>query len=61
MNLEFKNLDKQSLSIETDFNKNDWFEVELPVGLTLVPFEGNPNNIVKVPISFKPKKEAKYQ
>lgn len=57
--LEFTNFDKKPLSIECELAKNDFLEVQLPFGQSLLPFDDNKENKLKVPIIFKPKLEQK--
>jgi len=59
MYLEFTNFDKKPLSIECELAKNDFLEVQLPFGQSLLPFDDNKENKLKVPVIFKPKSEQK--
>jgi hydrocephalus-inducing protein len=57
--LEFTNFDKKPLSIECEMAKNDFLEVQLPFGQSLLPFDDNKENKLRVPVIFKPKSEQK--
>lgn len=60
MYIECCNLDKKTLTIESDFTKNEFLELKMPFGLTVLPFEDKKENIVKLPITFKPVIEGKF-
>jgi hydrocephalus-inducing protein len=58
--IECINLDKKTLSIESDFTKNEFIELKMPFGQTLLPFEDKRDNVVKLPLTFKPTVEGKF-
>lgn len=60
MTIECRNLDKKTLTLETDFVRNDFLELALPVGLTLLPYNNIQANVMKIPITFRPRKEGKF-
>ena len=58
--IECWNLDKKTLAIESDFSKNDFLELKMPFGQTILPFEDKKENVLKLPLTFKPTTEGKF-
>jgi len=58
--LELKNKDKQAMSLEANFEKTNYLDIQLANGQVLLPFNNN-NNILKVPIVFTPRDIMKYE
>jgi hypothetical protein len=58
--IECTNVDKKTLAIESDFTKNEYLELKMPFGQTVQPFEDKKENILRLPLTFRPTVEGKF-
>ncbi|MCQ2818255.1 MAG: hypothetical protein MJ252_13390, partial [archaeon] len=57
-----KNMDKEALTIETDFDSKNktYLDVDLPTGQVILPYQ-EPKDVLDIPIRFIPREYTKYK
>jgi hypothetical protein len=58
--LEITNIDNSAISLETNFEKKPYLDVQLSPGQVLLPLKDNPNEKLEIPIIFTPREIKKY-
>ena len=58
--LQIINNDDKTLTVECDFPACDYLDIKLPPGLSVLPHNNNPKNIISVPIVLNLRKIGKF-
>lgn len=58
--LEIKNFDTSAMSVETNFEKKPYLDVQLSPGQVLLPQTAENKEVLEVPIIFTPREHRKY-